>query len=167
MLYNAGKSQHLTVRSKHVRVSSPSISMGGVTVPQVDHHKHLGIHFNKSLTWTDHVNEVFSSCARRIGMLRRLRRILPNAAIRRIYIGSIRPILEYVCPVWCGGPIAKLVKLQESFCRRHHVMLPPVKKNDLTTIHSSYFTSLSQIWPPPIFFFFFFFASIYFTRMAR
>ena len=31
-------------------------------------------------------------------------------------------------PVWCGGPIAKLVKLQESFCRRHHVMLPPVKK---------------------------------------
>ena len=45
MLYNAEKSQHLTVRSKHVRVSSPSISMGGVTVPQVDHHKHLGIHF--------------------------------------------------------------------------------------------------------------------------
>ena len=128
MLYNAEKSQHLTVRSKHVRVSSPSISMGGVTVPQVDHHKHLGIHFNKSLTWTDHVNEVFSSCARRIGMLRRLRRILPNTAIRRIYIGSIRPILEYACPVWCGGPIAKLVKLQESFCRRHHVMLPPVKK---------------------------------------
>ena len=42
MLYNAEKSQHLTVRSKHVRVSSPSISMGGVTVPQVDHHKHLG-----------------------------------------------------------------------------------------------------------------------------
>ena len=33
--------------------------MGGVTVPQVDHHKHLGIHFNKSLTWTDRVNEVF------------------------------------------------------------------------------------------------------------
>ena len=31
-------------------------------------------------------------------------------------------------PVWCGGPIAKLVKLQESFCRRHHVMVPPVKK---------------------------------------
>ena len=61
-------------------------------------------------------------------MLRRLRRTLPNAAIRRIYIGSIRPILEYACPVWCGGPIAKLVKLQESFCRRHHVMLPPVKK---------------------------------------
>ena len=76
-------------------------------------------------------------------MLRRLRRILPNTAIRRIYIGSIRPILEYACPVWCGGPIAKLVKLQESFCRRHHVMLPPVK-NDLTTTRSSYFTRLSQ-----------------------
>ena len=128
MLYNAEKSQHLTVRNKHVRVSSPPISMGGVTVPQVDHHKHIGIHLNRSLTWTDHVNEVFSSCARRIGVLRRLRRILLNAAIRRIYVGSIRPILEYACPVWCGGPIAKLVKLQESFCRPHHVMLQPVKK---------------------------------------
>ena len=128
MLYNAEKSQHLTVRSKHVRVSSPPISMGGVTVPQVHHHKHLDIHFNKSLTWTDHVNELFSSCARRIVMLRRLRRILPNAAIQRIYVGSIWPILEYACPVWCGGPIAKLVKLQESFCRCHNVTLPPVKK---------------------------------------
>ena len=125
MRYLFGRS---TPVSKHVRVSSPSISMGGVTVPQVDHHKHLGIHFNKSLTWTDLVNEVFSSCARRIGMLRCLRRILPNAAFRRIYIGSIRPIVEYACPVWCGGPIAKLVKLQESFCRRSHGMLPPVKK---------------------------------------
>ena len=48
MLYNAEKSQHLTVRSKHVRVSSPPVSMGGVTVPQVNHDKHLGIHFNKA-----------------------------------------------------------------------------------------------------------------------
>ena len=52
MLYNAEKSQHLTVRSKHVRVSSPSISMGGVTVPQVDHHKHLGILTKASLGQT-------------------------------------------------------------------------------------------------------------------
>ena len=102
--------------------------MGGVTIPEVYHHKHLGIYLNKSLKWTDHVNEVFSLCARRIGMLRRLQRILPNAAIRRIYIGSIRPILEYTCPLRCGGPIAKLVKLQESFCRRNHVTPPPVKK---------------------------------------
>ena len=149
MLYNAEKSQHLTVRSKHVRVSSPPISMGGVTVPQVDHHKHLGVHLNKSLTWTDHVNEVFSTCARRIGMLRRLRRILPNAAIRRIYVGSIRPILEYTCPVWCGGPIAKLVKLQESFCRRHHVTLPPVKKRfDYHTLILFYKTKAGP--PPPL-----------------
>ena len=128
MLYNAEKSHHLTVRSKHVLVLYPPISMRGVALPQVDHHKHLSIHFNKSLTWTDHVNEVFSSCAWRIGMLRRLQRILPNAAIRSIYVGSIRPILEHACRLWCGGPIAKLVKLQESFGRRHLVTLPPVEK---------------------------------------
>ena len=106
--------------------------MGGVTVSQVDHHKHLGIHFNKSLTWTDHVNEVFSMCARRIGMLRRLRRILPNAAS---YSKNLH-CLEHACPVWCGGPIAKLVKLQESFCRRHHIMLPPLtlKRFDYHTL---------------------------------
>ena len=91
MLFNAEKSQHLTVRRNHVRVSSPSISMGGVTVPQVDHHKHLGIHFNKSLTWTDHVNEGFSSCARRTGMIRRLRRILPNAAIQEFTLALFDP----------------------------------------------------------------------------
>ena len=130
------------------RVPSPPISMGSVTVPQVDHHKHLGIHFNKSHTWTDHVNEVFSSCARRISMLRRLRRILPTAAIRRIYIGSLRPVAEYACPVWCGGPIAKLVKLQESFYCRHHVTLPAVKKRfDYQTL-TLFYKIKSNISPP-------------------
>ena len=64
-------------------------------------------------------------------------------------LGSIQPILEYACPVWCGGPIGKLVKLQESFCRRHHVTLPPVKKQfDYHTL--MLITRLSQIRLPPI-----------------
>ena len=89
-------------------------------------------------------------------MLRRLRRILPNAAIRRIYVGSIRPILEYACPIWCGGPIAKLVKLQESFCRRHNFTLPPVKNDFTTTLILFYKTKsifapayLTELLPSP------------------
>ena len=90
---------------------------------QVDHHKHRGIHFNKA-SCGQIMSMKFSLCARRISLLRRLRRILPNPVIRRIYICFIRFILEYACPVWCGGLITKLVNykngsataIMSSFC---------------------------------------------------
>ena len=49
-------------------------------------------------------------------------------ALRRIYVGAVLPIMEYACPVWSGGPVAKLIHLHESFCRRNQTSLPPLQK---------------------------------------
>ena len=91
-------------------------------------HKHLGVHINSRLSWQDHINHVYTDCARKIGILRRLQRKIKPAALRRIYIGAIRPRLEYACPVWSGGNTGKLIKLQELFCRRHQIVLPPLQR---------------------------------------
>ena len=54
------------IRSKYVHISSSTL-MGGASIPEVDHHKHLRIYFNKSLTWTDHGHQwsflVFIVCS--------------------------------------------------------------------------------------------------------
>ena len=109
----------------------PSVSMAGISIQQVKNHKHLGVIVNDTLTWSNHIDKVYERCAQRVGILRRLRRTFPPPpprALRGIYVGTVLPIMEYACPVWSGGPVAKLIHLHESFCRRNQTSLPPLQK---------------------------------------
>ena len=72
--------------------------------------------------------QILPCCARKIGILRSLQRKLRSTALRKIFIGAIRPRLEYACPVWSRGNTSKLVKLQELFCRRHQIVLPQLQQ---------------------------------------
>ena len=104
------------------------ISMNGVRVPACQKHNHLGVVINNSLSWSDHIDDVFrvTKCARHVGILNSLRKKLSKRCLTRIYKGYIRPRLEYACAVWSGGNTSKLLKLQQKFCRhwQHQVQLP-------------------------------------------
>ena len=130
MLFNAEKSEHMMICGRRLKgvAPQPSVSMAGIPIPQVKIHKHLGVIFNDTLTWSNHIDKVYERCAQRVGILRRLRRTFPSRALRRIYVGAVLPIMEYACPVWSGGPVAKLIHLHESFCRRNQTSLPPLQK---------------------------------------
>ena len=69
MLFSAPKSKHLSIGNKARQ--SPPVSMRGVLmiIPQVRTHKHLGLVLNESLTWSDHISNVYTTCARMIGIL--------------------------------------------------------------------------------------------------
>ena len=124
MLYNAEKSEHLPINTNGRR----NVDMDGTIIPQVTAHRHRGVMLNQKLTWHNHIDNLYTSCARRVGILRRLRNKLQSQVFKKIFIGSIRPKLEYACAVWSGGPITKLIRLQEAFCHRHKVHLPPLQK---------------------------------------
>ena len=70
MLFSAPKSKHLAIG--RTAKQSPLVRMNGIPIPQVRTHKHLGLIFNNTLTWNDHVSNVYSTCARMLGILRRL-----------------------------------------------------------------------------------------------
>ena len=98
-----------------MRSSTPDLTVVTVTV-------------NEKLSWDDHVRKLYTDCARRIGILRRLRNKLNSTAFRQIFIGAIRPKIEYSCAVWSGGPTGKIAKLQNPHCQRHQIHLPPLRK---------------------------------------
>ena len=129
--FNADKSEILSIRSQRAAASLQEsdpvihpISMNGVRVPACQKHKHLGVVINNSLSWSDHIDDVFTKCARHVGILNSLRKKLSKRCLTRIYKGYIRPRLEYACAVWSGGNTSKLLKLQQKFCRQHQVQLP-------------------------------------------
>ena len=131
MLFNADKSEILSIRSQRAAASLQEndpvihpISMNGVRIPACQKHKHLGVVINNSLSWSDHIDDVFTKCARHVGILNSLRKKLSKRCLTRIYKGYIRPRLEYACAVWSGGNTSKLLKLQQKFCRQHQVQLP-------------------------------------------
>ena len=114
--------------------SDGDVFMHGSYIPRVTTHKHLGVHINSRLSWQDHIDHVYTDCARKIGILRRLQRKLRSRALRKIFIGAIRPRLEYACPVWSRGNTSKLFKLQELCCCRHQIVLPQLQQR-LTITH--------------------------------
>ena len=129
MLFNAEKSEHLSIRqiSSSPSSSDSHVIMGGVQYRKLRNNKHLGITIQSSLKWSRHICNVYTACARRVGILRRLKRKLQPSTILKIYTGTVRPLMEYACAIWSGGPTAKLKKLQRSFCRSHGVSLPPLQ----------------------------------------
>ena len=124
MLYIAEKSEHLPINTN----GRGNVDMDGTIIPQVTAHRHQGVMLNQKITWNNHIDNLHTSCAGRVGILRRLRNKLQSQVFKKIFIGSIRPKLEYACAVWSGGPITKLIRLQEAFCHRHKVHIPPLQK---------------------------------------
>ena len=150
MLFSAEKSEHLQIapKTQNLDQSDGDVFMHSSYIPRVTTHKHLGVHINSRLSWQDHIDHVYTDCARKIGILRRLQRKLRSRALRKIFIGAIRPRLEYACPVWSGGNTSKLVKLQELFCCRHQIVLPQLQQRfDYHTL-VLFFKIKSNLAPP-------------------
>ena len=102
--------------------------MDNTLIPQVTSHKHLGVHFSDTLSWQKHIDKVYTSCAHRVGMIRRLRWRFSPAVLKKIFIGAVQPQLESACAVWGGGSTQKLQKLSTSFSRRNGTALQPLPK---------------------------------------
>ena len=62
--------------------------------------KYLGVIINQHLTWHDHIEQLQSKIAKKLGVLKRIKHLLPVYA-RRIYVSTmVIPILEYASIVW-------------------------------------------------------------------
>ena len=101
---NVQKSAVVAFRSTRMKAFDLSVSLDGMSIPQVSAHKHLGVTFSDTLTWENHIDAILSKGAQRIGLLRRYRKRLPSLVIRHFYCTSICPALEYASVAWSGLP---------------------------------------------------------------
>ena len=117
---NVQKSAVVSFRSTRMKAFDFSVSLDGMSFPQVSAHKHLGVTFSDTLTWENHIDAILSKGAQRIGLLRRYRKRLPSLAIRHFYCTSICPALEYASVAWSGLSstcAARLERLQRRAAR--------------------------------------------------
>ena len=89
-------------RSSKMQPIKADIWIGSAKIPQVRSHRHLGVTFNETLSWSDHVNQIISSASSKIGFLSRLQKSLDQLSLRDLYLLGIRPAMEYASLVWVG-----------------------------------------------------------------
>ena len=73
------------------------------------------------LTWSVHIDFLCKNFSKKIGILRRLRTFMSNAALSKIHNTVIFPRFNYCCTVWCSAKnkvfINRLFKLQKRATR--------------------------------------------------
>ena len=74
----------------------------------------LGLQITSNLSWKAHIDQIAKSASRKLGVLFRCRRYFSSEQMLKLYVGLIRPCLEYCSHVWGGSSSACILDRVES-----------------------------------------------------
>jgi hypothetical protein len=69
--------------------------MDETPIKEVQQHKHLGITFQRNAKWSVHIAEITNKAKKKIDILRSLTYRLDRRSMEKLYLGYVRPSLEY------------------------------------------------------------------------
>ena len=100
--------------------SNRPLLMNGQPVTQETTTKFLGIILDSRLTFAQHIHYIRNKSSKNIGILSKLRKVLPTSTLVQLYNALILPYLQYCLEIWGSAPdthINSLLKLQKQCCR--------------------------------------------------
>lgn len=116
LLLNPNKTKCLVISKTLLDLSYfPVLELNGTPVEYVDKAKNLGVYFNRTLTWNDHINAVVGKS---YGVLRNLsvsKKFIPLNTRKMLVKSLVVPILTYGCEVYCNSDAASTRKLNVVF----------------------------------------------------
>ena len=83
-------------------------------------HKHLSVHIDSHLSWSNHISAIINKGSSKLGLLRRLRPCFPPLVIQTLFVTCILPVLEYGSIAWSGlgkSNSERLERLQRAAAR--------------------------------------------------
>ena len=87
--------QEIIFSRKTKKISHPSLRFNNSIVSQSPYQKHLGIFLDAQLTFEEHLKGITTKVNKTIGLIRKLRNVLPRLALMTIYKAFVRPHLDY------------------------------------------------------------------------
>lgn len=93
-------------------VITPDLYMEGTLIPSTESTKFLGLHWDRKLNWTNHINSIKKRCANDLNLMRTLSSYTWGAdreILMRLYRTLIRPKIDYGCLVY-GSASTTLLK---------------------------------------------------------
>ena len=97
--FNPDKTKSMQITLKKNINASP-VFFNNHILDMVTSHKHLGITFNSTLTWNDHIDSICCKANKKIFVMAKLKNILDRKTLETIYTCFVRPALEYGSIIW-------------------------------------------------------------------
>ena len=88
MIFNPDTSkqaQEVVFSRKTEKVNHMSLTFNVKPVAQTSHQKHFGLYIDEKLNFSNHIKEIISKVNKGIGIIRKLKYILPRNALLTIY----------------------------------------------------------------------------------
>jgi hypothetical protein len=99
---NISKTNYIIFRSnkKTIPTTAHGLSIDGVSIPQVESSKFLGVYVDQHLKWNVHTYEISKKIMKNLGILRRISYLLPTFILKNLYHALIQPYLSYCNFIW-------------------------------------------------------------------
>jgi hypothetical protein len=98
---NAKKSNVMLIHNSNSKTNtSLGITVNNTKLEQVDHVKYLGVWLDEKLQWQHHINYVCKTTNKKLAMLNRVSKFLPQSSLLRIYKSFITPTFDYADTIW-------------------------------------------------------------------
>lgn len=110
--FNIGKTKYIIFKPRNKEMTSTvTIKFLNSLIEQVPSHKFLGVWFDETLNWTRHVNHVRSKISSSVGILNRVKFLLPSWLMCQLYYSLINSHLNYCLLVWGSTTKTNLDKI--------------------------------------------------------
>ena len=76
------------------------VKVEGTCIEKTQSFKYLGVTFNQSMSWADHIDAISTKINQRIGLIRRIRNVLPLQTRVTLYNTLILPLFDYGDVIW-------------------------------------------------------------------
>ena len=131
--FNSSKTQLCTISLR--RLENPhSININGNRVKEYEKVRLLGVDVCSNLKWNEHITQLATNAAKKLGFLNRCRKFFTSRQILQIYKSFIRPCMEYCSQVW-GGAAETTLKMLDSVQKRAiRVIRNPQLTTELDTL---------------------------------
>ena len=113
---NINKTKAMLFHTPRKKVNPPKILIQGTEVEFVEEFNFLGIILDKHLSWIPHLQHIAKKISKTIGIMNRLKNVVPSQTLLTIYQSLVMPYLNYGILVW-GSKIKDLSKLQKKAVR--------------------------------------------------
>ena len=117
---NAGKTVAMLISNTNDGLDPNSLMLNDQPIGIVDDTKFLGIFLDKKLKFDTHINYICGKISRCIGILFKIRCLIPLACLRMLYFTIIHPYILYCLPIYGATydiHIQPLVLLQKKAIR--------------------------------------------------
>ena len=113
---NKDKTEYMIAGSRQ-RISKiegdPQVKLGNCNIKRVKETKTLDVIIDDQLKWNAHIDNVVTKVSKAIGMIRRMKNVVPQSTLISVYNAIVQPHFDYCSLVWDIANVYSLEKLQK------------------------------------------------------